>query len=204
MSSLKDVVELKISTKSRYEGFSFSVLGTAAKGVTEHFGIINTVDILCGALCSSLGSVGGFCVGNEDEVVNHQRLQGAGYVFSGLAPPFVARAATVAIEKLAENPALTQTLRENALELWAGIEECGHLIVTSAPESPVLHLRAHPDLVPSSFTPEQEGTLLEKISRRLMNNFGIFAVASKYMPHHLHMETAKHQVFGSCQAKWFH
>ena len=147
---LKEIIELKDRHHCRLildESFSFGVLGDTGKGVTEHFGIpMKKVDILCGSLCASAGSVGGFCIGNESEVVNHQRLQGAGYVFSASAPPFVARSATVAIQKLADNPKLSQTVRENALQLWSGLEDCRYLDIPSAPESPVLHIRISPEL----------------------------------------------------------
>ena len=197
---LKEVVELKDKHHCRLildESFSFGVLGDTGRGVTEHFGVpMKQVDIVCGALCASIGSVGGFCIGNEREVVNHQRLQGAGYVFSASAPPFVARAATVGIQKLADDPRLAQTVRDNALQLWAGLEACAHLEVTSAPQSPVLHFRARPGLVVSGATTGNERAVLEDVAERLQKEHGVFAVASKYMPHHLHKEAAKRRAAG--------
>ncbi len=45
----------------------------------------------------ALGSIGGLCLGST-EVVDHQRLSGAGYCFSASAPPFVSTAALKALE----------------------------------------------------------------------------------------------------------
>lgn len=191
---LGEVVELKEKYNCRLildESFSFGVLGDSGKGVTEHFGIpVEKVEILCGALCASVGSVGGFCIGNEREVVDHQRLQGAGYVFSASAPPFVASAATVGLTKLVKNPGLAQAVSDNALQLWAGLESCPHLLVTSAPESPVTHFGIHKSLS-SKLAIDEERELLDDVVHQLRQNHQLFAVASKYMPHHLHKESAR-------------
>ena len=62
------------------ESYSFGTLGATGRGVTEHFGVsVNEIDILNVSLETALGSVGGVCVGTR-EVVDHQRLSGAGYV----------------------------------------------------------------------------------------------------------------------------
>ena len=45
----------------------------------------------------AFGSLGGLCVGTA-EVIDHQRLSGAGYCFSAAAPPFYS-AAAIAAEK---------------------------------------------------------------------------------------------------------
>ena len=191
---LREVVELKDKHNCRLildESFSFGVLGDTGKGVTEHFGVpVKKVEILCGAFCASVGSVGGFCIGNEREVVDHQRLQGAGYVFSASAPPFVASAATVGLSKLVENPGLAQTVSDNALQLWAGIESCPHLLVTSSPESPVTHFGIHKNLS-SNLTLDDERKVLDNVVKLLRQDHQVFAVTSKYMPHHLHKESAR-------------
>ena len=56
------------------ESLSFGVLGKTGRGVSEHFNMsIDSIDILASSLATSLGSVGGFCIGNEREVVDQAR-----------------------------------------------------------------------------------------------------------------------------------
>ena len=46
------------------------------------------VDVVIATLGGALASVGGFCAASR-EIVDHQRLSGAGYCFSASLPPFL-------------------------------------------------------------------------------------------------------------------
>ncbi len=193
---LPELVRLKDEHRCRLivdESFSFGVLGATGRGVTEHFGVDRaSVEILCAALCAALGSVGGFCIGNEHEVVDHQRLQGAGYCFSASAPPFVARAATVALEKISADPSVCADVRANSTALSVGVDEAcaGLLHVVSDPESPILHLRVS-DAVRGDGDGANENRALQMMAEAMQADHAIFAVASKYTRHHLHIEAGK-------------
>ena len=146
---LEEIVRLKKKHACRLvldESVGFGVLGPNGRGLYEEIGIpIEDVDILCAALSCSLGSVGGFCIGNEPEVVDHQRLAGAGYCYSASAPPFVAEAARLALEKMQTNEgrARMERVANNARALHEGIEESvPGLRLISSSGSPTLHLRA--------------------------------------------------------------
>ena len=83
------------------------------------FGDAKNVDITTLDLGPALGSVGGVCVGKQ-EVIEHQRLSGAGYCFSAAAPPFVSTAAIAALELLqSEGGTLLPKLAANADALRA-------------------------------------------------------------------------------------
>jgi len=64
------------------------------------------------SLENSLGSIGGVTVGNE-EVVDHQRLSGAGYCFSASSPPFAASAAIQSLAQLGTDPDVYSRLSDN-------------------------------------------------------------------------------------------
>lgn len=68
-------VELKKKYKYRLildENWSFGVLGSNGRGVTEYFGVTpSEVDMIIGSMCTSLCGGGGFCAGSN-EVVDHQ------------------------------------------------------------------------------------------------------------------------------------
>lgn len=100
------------------------------------------MDITLGSMATSLGSVGGFCIGN-DEVVDHQRLSGAGYVFSASLPPFLCATAEEALRLIQRDPSSVAKLRSNASRLRAKLEESRKRfkIVGGFAESPVIHLR---------------------------------------------------------------
>lgn len=101
---------------------------------------IDGVDVLLGSLATSLASVGGFCIGSR-EVVDHQRLSGAGYCFSASAPPFLCAAASSALQQLQEHPELPARLRARCEAVHASLEKAGKgaFRVVSSPVSPVKH-----------------------------------------------------------------
>ncbi len=154
IAPLDVIVDFKRKYKWRIfcdESASFGVLGEHGLGITEHFGLpVSSIEILVASLATTLASVGGFCVGVH-EVVEHQRLNGAGYCFSASAPPFLASVAQTALGILEkEGPIHLKQLHEvkqlarNSL-LSSAIEESQTLPnvfdVISAEESPIIHLR---------------------------------------------------------------
>ena len=62
---------------------------------------ISDVDVLCAGMDMSLSTVGGFCVGSH-QVVDHQRLSGAGYCFSASSPPYTSTAGSLLSSTLKE------------------------------------------------------------------------------------------------------
>jgi len=115
---LKKIAELKKKYKYRLivdDSIALGVLGKSGKGSPEHWGLhmITDIDVLVANLDNSLGSVGGFCVGDHT-IVDHQRLSGAGYVFSASAPPYTTVAAATALDLITkEGKGLIPGLRAN-------------------------------------------------------------------------------------------
>lgn len=96
------------------ESMSFGVLGKSGRGVTEHYDMkVSDVEIITLAMDTVLASVGGVCIGTR-EIVDHQRLSGAGYCFSAASPPFLSAAAVSSLRELDGNPALLKKLRHNS------------------------------------------------------------------------------------------
>lgn len=124
------------------ESHSLGVLGPTGRGVSEHFGLEpRDIDILIASLSPALSSVGGICAGSH-LVCDHQRLNGAGYVFSASLPPFLATAALRGLDLLRGDPGLAGRARANAAELRAALAGApGLLPVAGAMDAPVLQLR---------------------------------------------------------------
>lgn len=156
IAPLDKIVALKHKYKYRLildESFSFGALGKTGRGALEeyHKRPMYDAEITTIALENSLGSIGGVTVGNE-EVVDHQRLSGAGYCFSASAPPFTASAAVASLKILEERPELVQTLQSNVAythkKLLEKVEdfnskqrECYKFVVTSDERSPIVVLQ---------------------------------------------------------------
>lgn len=124
------------------ESLSFGVLGATGRGITEHFNIAPMdVDVVTFTLDTVLASVGGICVGTH-EIVDHQRLSGAGYCFSASSAPFLCAGAIQALKLMrSQYPAYQQRLRENVRYLREQVaQKVSGLSLVSKDETPVLHL----------------------------------------------------------------
>lgn len=167
---LDKVIELKDKYLFRVmldESFSLGVLGSSGKGALELFDVPReSVDIATADLGNAVAAVGGFCVGNYD-VVNHQRLSGAGYCFSASQPPFLASAATEALDIIEEiGTDLTARLREN-IELFReklGLDEIREIgwYLDGDSRSPLMHLRSFDDTLPLATFTDVQKRCLEK------------------------------------------
>ena len=151
IAPLDKIVQLKHKYHYRLmldESFSFGVLGPTGRGALEHYKKVPMVDaeIISISLENSLGSIGGVTVGNE-EVVDHQRLSGAGYCFSASAPPFTASAAVASLNYLESNPQITKQVQTNTQFLYQLLVEQltsikqTKLVVTSDKRSPIVVLQ---------------------------------------------------------------
>ncbi|CAH0492600.1 unnamed protein product [Peronospora farinosa] len=152
------------------ESFSFGVLGKSGRGLTEHYGMdVSEVAIICSSLAGSTASVGGFSTGSQ-EVVDYQRINSAGYVFSASAPPFTSACCSEAIRLMKNEPELFTKLRDNAKlahnALSTGVQ--GVYSVSKATVSPILHLRLLPEVVARVGSEENQRSLQRKVCDSVM------------------------------------
>jgi serine palmitoyltransferase len=188
IAPLPELLSLKMKYKWRLiadESLSFGVLGKTGKGITEHFSdklspaeLQDAVEILIGSLETTLASVGGFCVGSQ-EVVEHQRLNGAGYCFSASAPPFTCTAAQAALELLAQEKKGQQKLKELKQKCKAFADmfkNSNQFALISAPESPVVHLR----LKKTFKSHMDEITALRSIANSALEDDGLLVIPTYY------------------------
>ena len=71
--------DMKVELKKKYkyrlildESWSFGVLGSHGRGITEYLGVApSEVDMIIGSMSTTLCGGGGFCAGSK-EVVDHQ------------------------------------------------------------------------------------------------------------------------------------
>lgn len=87
------------------------VMGPQGRGTAAHFGLQGEVDVICGSLSKSLGSVGGFVAGSR-EVIEYLRTHSKQTIFSAALSPATAGAAIRSLQLLDEE-------REHLEQLWA-------------------------------------------------------------------------------------
>ena len=82
ITPLPQIIRLKQRYKYRLildDTMAVGVLGATGRGSLEQFAVdTEQCDMYCASMEASFASVGGFCIGSK-QVVNHQRLSGAGY-----------------------------------------------------------------------------------------------------------------------------
>ncbi|RLN62768.1 hypothetical protein BBJ29_006166 [Phytophthora kernoviae] len=170
------------------ESFSFGVLGKSGRGLTEHYGMdISEVAIICSSLAGSTASVGGFSTGSQ-EVVDFQRINSAGYVFSASAPPFTSACCSEAIRIMKDEPQLFTKLRDNAklAHETLGARVQGIFSISKDEVSPILHLRMLPEVVASVGSDENQRALQRQVCDTVMNNClvkGVAICSPRYKTH---------------------
>jgi 7-keto-8-aminopelargonate synthetase-like enzyme len=113
------------------EAHATGVFGEHGRGVAEHLGVENGIQIRMGTLSKALGCAGGFVVGRRsliDWLINRARS----YVFSTAFPPAVAAAAFAALDIVSDEPQRRKKLHDSAARLRNELTTRGHNIGRSS------------------------------------------------------------------------
>jgi serine palmitoyltransferase len=187
---LDEIIALKHEFKYRLildESFSFGVLGSTGRGVTELYQkkLMHDVEITCVSMENALGSIGGITTGTE-EVVDHQRLSGSGYCYSASSPPFTASAAIAALNLLQTRPEITlHQLQTNQAYLYNKLQILVHekledlLLITSDVRSPIVMMQVA-DIPETEYL--DEVVFLQEVVRESLHR-GVALVATAPSPH---------------------
>lgn len=106
------------------EAHSVGVLGQTGRGIEEHFGMPDSIDIKMGTLSKTIPSVGGYIAGRKD-LINYLRHSTRAYIFSAALPPAQAAAAKAAFEVILDEPWRVEKLRANAEQFISGLKQAG-------------------------------------------------------------------------------
>jgi len=115
------------------EAHSLGVLGKTGRGIEEHFGLHQAVDIQMGTLSKTIPSVGGYVAGKQ-ELIDYLRHTSRGYLFSAALPPAQAAAANEAFKVILDEPWRIQKLNLNTRQFIDGLKAAGFdtLVTTTA------------------------------------------------------------------------
>jgi 8-amino-7-oxononanoate synthase len=115
------------------EAHSLGVLGKTGRGIEEHFGLEDVVDIKMGTLSKTIPSVGGYVAGKK-EMINYLRHASRAYIFSAALPPAQAAAANEAFKVILDEPWRIEKLNQNTQLFINGLKSAGFdtLLTTTA------------------------------------------------------------------------
>ena len=106
LARLPEIVELKHKYNCSImvdEAHGIGVFGKNGRGVCDHFGLTDEVDLIMGTFSKSLASIGGFIAGDSD-TINYLRHSCRTYIFSASNTPAATAAAQKALDILKAAP----------------------------------------------------------------------------------------------------
>lgn len=116
LTNLPEIVKLAAKYNANVmvdEAHSLGVLGKKynGKGVCDHFGLLDNVDLVMGTFSKSLASIGGFIAGDYS-VINYIRHNARTNIFSASISPSATAAASAALDILKAEPDRVKRLWE--------------------------------------------------------------------------------------------
>jgi glycine C-acetyltransferase len=115
------------------EAHSLGVLGKTGRGIEEHFGLEDVIDIKMGTLSKTIPSIGGYIAGKKD-LITYMRHASRAYLFSAALPPAQAAAANEAFKVILDEPWRIKKLNHNTQLFINGLKSAGFdtLLTTTA------------------------------------------------------------------------
>jgi glycine C-acetyltransferase len=100
-------------------------IGRTGRGVHEHFGVMDRVDLITTTFGKALGGASGGCVSGRKELVELCRQKARPYLFSNSLSPVIVSATIKVIDLLSSSTELRDRLEANTRRFRAGIEAAG-------------------------------------------------------------------------------
>lgn len=100
-------------------------MGATGRGIPEHFGVGDKVDVYTGTLGKALGGASGGYVSGRAEIVELLRQRSRPYLFSNSLAPSITAAALAALDLLDSSADLLIRLRENTALFRSRMTEAG-------------------------------------------------------------------------------
>lgn len=113
LANLPEIIKLKHKYNASVmvdEAHGLGVFGSEGRGVCDHFGVIDDVDLIMGTFSKSLASIGGFIAGDKD-TINYLRHACRTYIFSASNTPAATAATMEALHIIRKEP-------ERITRLW--------------------------------------------------------------------------------------
>ncbi|MCX6899851.1 MAG: pyridoxal phosphate-dependent aminotransferase family protein [Verrucomicrobia bacterium] len=106
------------------EAHSIGILGRQGRGVCDHFGVTERVELICGSFSKALASTGGFVAGSR-AMIEYLRTNSRQIIFSAAISPAAAASARAALHVIQSEPEHRERLWVNYRHLKAILEGLG-------------------------------------------------------------------------------
>jgi len=147
------------------ECHSAGFIGKTGRGVPEHFGVMDKVDIITGTLGKALGgAMGGYTTGKK-EIIEMLRQRSRPYLFSNSLAPSIVGASIKVFELLSSTTELRDRLEENTLYFKERIKAAGFDIKPG--DSPIVPIMLY------------DAALSQQFANELLNE-GVYAIGFFY------------------------
>ena len=143
LANLPKIVELKYKYNCSImvdEAHGIGVFGDHGRGVCDHFGLTDEVDLIMGTFSKSMASIGGFIAADAD-TINYLRHTCRTYIFSASNTPAATAAALEALHILQQEPERIEKLWDVTRYALKRFREEGFEIGET--ESPIIPLYIH-------------------------------------------------------------
>lgn len=143
LAKLPQIVELKHKYSCSVmvdEAHGIGVFGREGRGVCDHFGLTDEVDLIMGTFSKSLASIGGF-IASDFDTINWLRHTSRTYIFSASNSPAATAAALEALHILQKEPERIEHLWDVTNYALKRFREEGFEIGDT--ESPIIPLYVH-------------------------------------------------------------
>lgn len=141
LAPLPEIVALKHKYKNVAiyvdEAHGLGVFGKQGRGVCDHFGVTDEIDVIMGTFSKSLASIGGF-VASDSTIINWLRHNSRTYIFSASDTPAATAAAMEALHIIQNEPERIEHLWSITNYALKRFREEGFEI--GATESPIIPL----------------------------------------------------------------
>lgn len=143
LCKLPEIVELKHKYNCSImvdEAHGLGVFGKEGRGVCDHFGLTDEVDLIMGTFSKSFASIGGF-IASDSDTINYLRHTCRTYIFSASNTPAATAAALEALHILKQEPERIEALWKVTNYALRRFREEGFEIGET--ESPIIPLYVH-------------------------------------------------------------
>jgi 5-aminolevulinate synthase len=147
------------------EVHAVGMYGPTGAGVAERDGVGHRLDIIEGTLAKAFGCHGGYVAG-DGVVIDYLRSVAPGFIFTTSLPPSTAAAALASVRHVRQDHARRAKLFERAEALKQRFDGAGLPRIRSVSHIVPLHIG--------------EAALCREVSRRLLDEFGMYATPINY------------------------
>lgn len=140
LANLPEIVRLKHKYNASImvdEAHGLGVFGRQGRGVCDHFGLTDEVDLIMGTFSKSLASIGGF-IAADSSIINWLKHTTRTYIFSASATPAATACALEALHIIQQEPERLEHLWDITHYALRRFREVGFEI--GATESPIIPL----------------------------------------------------------------